>query len=56
MRREVDAYTDGPIVYETEFAGISGPAWPMFAYFAAPNVLMLTHLVNRARLKAKLTL
>lgn len=53
MRREADAYTNGPIVYETEFVGISGPAWPIFAYFAAPNVLMLAYLANRARSQSK---
>ncbi len=56
MRRQADAYTDGPVVYETEFIGIAGPVWPMFAYFVAPNVLMLAYLANRTRSQRKSSL
>ena len=56
LRREAESYTDGPIVYETEFAGISGPVWPMLAYFVAPNVLMLLYFARRRRSQIKSTL
>ena len=56
LRREMDSQTNGPIVYETEFIGISGPPWSMFAYFIVPNVLMLVYLASRARSQYKASL
>ena len=53
LRRQTDSYTDGPIVYEIEFVGFSGSAWPILAYFLLPNLLMLVFLVFRTRSQRK---
>tara|TARA_R110002073_G_scaffold154858_9_gene310106 strand:+ start:2413 stop:2712 length:300 start_codon:yes stop_codon:yes gene_type:complete len=47
LAREIGSNPDGPIVYETEFVGMSGPAWPMLAYFLAPNAILFAWLVVR---------
>ncbi len=49
LRRESEFFTDGPIVYETEFLGFSGPIWPFITYFVTPNILMFGDLIRRAR-------
>jgi len=56
LKREAESYSDGPVVYQTEFVGISGPAWPMLAYFVVPNVLMLLYLAYRWRSQRKASL
>ena len=47
LAREIGSNPDGPIVYETELVGMSGPAWPMLAYFLAPNAILFAWLVVR---------
>lgn len=49
LRREADSFSDGPVVYNTEFVGFSGPVWPLLIYFLAPNFLMIAYLMRRIR-------
>ena len=45
MRREAESYGGGPVTYQTEFIGFSGPAWSLLTYFLVPNILMIAYLM-----------
>ena len=49
LAREFGSNPNGPIVYDTEFVGMSGPAWPMLAYFLAPNAILVAWLIVRRK-------
>jgi len=49
LRRQTEAYTDGPTTYETQFTEFSGAVWPLLVYFLTPNVLMVAFLMRRVR-------
>lgn len=35
-----DTINGDPVTYQHEFIGISGPVWPMVAFFVVPNIVL----------------